>query len=490
MEGAAYVGVRIPRLGLTIDRAFAVGSFIFDVVTVFLALFVARYLRFGASPGILDSDLLGTWAFFSIVIVLMSDMEGLYYTRTGVNRGMHGYRAIRIALLATVLYAVAMFIFRLPSEYFVHSRLVVVLNFFTLLACYLVLRIIAFPYVLRVLIRPFIRGKLRVLVFGCSDHYRNLRTLCMKSPIYRWYLNLVYLDESPPEEREEWIRFFVRKSREHETNDLCICDDEADFGDFAVSAWAMHQLGMYISYFSPIFQQLGYFDPWLSTDKRTAKIFFTGQMSRFSEVVWRLVDIVVSFVALVVLLPFFLLFALAIKLESRGPVFFVQDRVGLNLERFSFPKFRSMTHDPAGGHEKAHKEYFRKYANGQAADDDSENGFKLKSESRVTKVGRLLRRTSLDELPQFWCVLTGRMSLVGPRPCIPYELEHYEDWYKLRFTVKPGLTGIWQVYGRSRLPMDAAQFMDFCYVMNRSVGLNIRLILKTIPVMLSGKGGV
>ena len=420
----------------------------------------------------------------------MSDMEGLYYTRTGVNRGMHGYRAVRIALMATVLYAVAMFIFRLPSDYFVHSRLVVVLNFFTLLACYLVLRIVAFPFVFRVLVRPFMRGKLRVLILGCPEHYRKLRTLCMKSPIYRWYLELVHVDEEPPEEREAWIRFFVRKSREHGTNDLCICDDSAGYGTLAVSAWSLHQLGMYISYFSPLFKQLGYFDPWLSTNERPAKIFFTGQMSRFSEMLWRMADIVGALVALIALLPFLLLIALAIKLESRGPVLFVQERVGKDMERFAFPKFRSMTHDPKGGHEKVHRKYFRKYANGQAADSDSEHGFKLADDSRVTRLGKLLRRTSLDELPQLWCVLAGKMSLVGPRPCIPYELEHYSDWHKLRFTVKPGLTGIWQVYGRSRLPMDAAQFMDFCYVMNRSIGLNVRLILKTFPVMIMGKGGV
>ncbi|NOQ23430.1 MAG: hypothetical protein GQ565_12395 [Candidatus Aegiribacteria sp.] len=114
----------------------------------------------------------------------------------------------------------------------------------------------------------------------------------------------------------------------------------------------------------------------------------------------------------------------------------------------------------------------------------------LKNKLRVTRVAKVLRRTSLDELPQLWCVLIGKMSLVGPRPCIPYELEDYKDWQKLRFTVKPGLTGIWQVYGRSRLPMDAAQFMDFCYVINRSAGLNVRLILKMVPIMLIGRGGV
>ena len=282
----------------------------------------------------------------------------------------------------------------------------------------------------------------------------------------------------------------MEQAQDQGINDLCICDDKALFEDFAMSAWSLNQQGIYVSFFSGMFEKLRYFDTWLSTGQRMAMIFFTGKMSRFSELVWRTFDIVLSFAALLLLMPFLLLIALAIKLGSRGPVLFRQDRVGLDMERFAFPKFRSMTHDPQGGHEKAHKEYFSEYANGKASDSGSENGFNLKNKSRISRVGKVLRRTSLDELPQLWCVLTGRMSLVGPRPCIPYELEHYKEWQKLRFTVKPGLTGIWQVYGRSRLPMDAAQFMDFCYVLNRSPGLNVRLILKTVPIMLIGRGGV
>jgi exopolysaccharide biosynthesis polyprenyl glycosylphosphotransferase len=476
--------------GAVMDRAFALWAFLLDLVVVFVSLAIASFLRFGDLSCMWSEHLLGTWAFFSLVFVLVAEMEGLHFTRTTVNRSMLAYRAVRVSLIVTLLYTVVMFLFRLPSDYFVHSRFIVVISFFCLVVFYFLLRVVAFPYFFRLLIRPFMRGKVRVLVFGDNENCSTLRALCRKSPVYRWYLDLVHVEGKEGGGREEWIKFLVEQAREQGMNDLCLCDDGALFEDFARSAWSLHQQGIYVSFFSEIFEKLGYFDTWLSSGHRMAMIFFTGKMSRFSELVLRTCDIVLSLVALLLLLPFLLLIALAIKLESRGPVLFVQDRVGLDMGRFAFPKFRSMTHDTEGGHEKAHKEYFEKYANGKAADSESDKGFKLENKSRITRVGKVLRRTSLDELPQLWCVLTGRMSLVGPRPCIPYELEHYKEWQKLRFTVKPGLTGIWQVYGRSRLPMDASQFMDFCYVLNRSVGLNVRLILKTVPIMLIGRGGV
>jgi len=476
--------------GISLDRSFALGAFVLDLVIVFLSIAFSCFLRFGSLTSVSHGDLLGTWAFYSLVFVLMADMEGLYFTRTMMNRPMLGYRGIRVSLIVTLLYTVAMFLFRLPSEYFVHSRIVVVMSFFCLVGFYFLLRVVAYPFVFRLLMKPLFKGKFRVLIFGNEEHFRSLRAVSMKSPIYRWYLDLVHVKDEMDGSLEEKEGCFLQQAEEYGTNDLCICDDSASFGDFARAAWSMHKSGMFLSFFSNIFESFDYYDTWLNTPKRVALIFFTGEMSRVASVVWRAVEIVVACIALLLLLPFMLLIALAIKLESKGPVLFRQDRVGLGMERFAFPKFRSMTHDPKGGHEKVHKEYFEKYANGKAADSESDKGFKLENKSRITRMGKILRRTSLDELPQLWCVLSGKMSLVGPRPCIPYELEHYKDWQKLRFTVKPGLTGVWQVYGRSRLPMDAAQFMDFCYVMNRSIGLNVRLILKTVPIMLIGRGGV
>jgi len=478
------------RLGITLDRAFALGAFALDLIIVFVSLAFAELLRFGDLPSLWGGQQLGTWAFYSLVFVLIAEMEGLYFTRTTMNKGMLAFRGVRVSLIVTVLYAVAMFLFRLPSVYFVHSRLVVGISFLSLVLFYFLLRVLLFPNIFRLLMRPFIKIKLQVLFYGADEQFKSLHAISMKSPIYRWFLELVHVQEDGEADLEEKVEIFEEQARNCGTNDICVCDDEAQLGAFARSVWLLHQEGMYVSFFSNIFESLGYFDTWLSTRRRAAMVFFTGKMTRLASLLWRVFEIVLSFAALILLLPFMLFIALAIKLESKGPALFVQNRVGMDMKQFAFPKFRSMTYDPKGGHAKAHKKYFEKYAGGKAADSASSNGFKLKNDSRMTRMGKFLRRTSLDELPQLWCVFTGKMSLVGPRPCIPYELEYYSDWHKMRFTVKPGLTGIWQVYGRSRLPMDAAQFMDFCYVMNRSVGLNVRLILKTVPIMLIGRGGV
>ncbi|MCP4646423.1 MAG: sugar transferase, partial [bacterium] len=200
-------------------------------------------------------------------------------------------------------------------------------------------------------------------------------------------------------------------------------------------------------------------------------------------------DLLLSAISILILSPIFLATALGVKFSSKGTILFKQQRVGKNEKNFGFLKFRSMKTGRANAD--AHKQYFKDYASGKTAKGTSKDDkFKLNQTSRVTTIGRIIRRTSIDELPQLVNVLKGEMSMVGPRPCIPYELEHYAGWQRRRFTIKPGLTGIWQVYGRSRLPFDQAQFLDFLYTLDSSHSLDFRLMMKTIPVVLFGKGGV
>jgi lipopolysaccharide/colanic/teichoic acid biosynthesis glycosyltransferase len=267
-----------------------------------------------------------------------------------------------------------------------------------------------------------------------------------------------------------------------------IIDDSLDFDSLARFVIRSREQGIYLSVFSRLFENLGYFDPWISFPERPAVVFFTPAVTRTTELFWRFIDMVVSAVLIVALLPLFVVLAAAIKLSSPGPVFFRQKRIGRNEQPFVFLKFRSMRDDLAGN-VREHREYFARYVEGKAADGDGGSVYKATSPGRITAVGRLMRKTSIDELPQLLNVLKGDMSLVGPRPCISYELQYYKDWQRYRFTVKPGLTGIWQVYGRSRLPFDAAQFLDLSYALKRSFGLNVRLLLKTVPVILFGRGG-
>jgi len=203
----------------------------------------------------------------------------------------------------------------------------------------------------------------------------------------------------------------------------------------------------------------------------------------------RLVDVTFSLGVLVLGLPFYLLVAAFIKLTSEGPVFFIQERVGRDGVPFKFYKFRTMTVANSDSH---HRDFTKEFIKGQAMEGRDRSGkpvFKMRRDPRVTSIGRFLRRTSLDELPQFINVLKGEMTLVGPRPPIIYELPHYKEWHKGRLAVRPGLTGLWQVSGRSTVPFDEMVMLDLYYIENWSLTLDLKIIARTLPVMLLGTGG-
>lgn len=202
----------------------------------------------------------------------------------------------------------------------------------------------------------------------------------------------------------------------------------------------------------------------------------------------RLIDILFTLLILPFLAFVMLIVAIVIRLDSPGPVFFRQKRVGLNGDEFYMLKFRSMYVD---SDDALHREAIAKYMNGQAISDtaDGELTYKKVDDPRITKVGRFLRKTSIDELPQFFNVLLGEMTLVGPRPPLPYEVELYSQHDWLRLQGKPGLTGYWQVYGRSRVTFASMVEMDIDYLQKQSLKEDLKLVFLTVPVMVLGQGG-
>lgn len=208
----------------------------------------------------------------------------------------------------------------------------------------------------------------------------------------------------------------------------------------------------------------------------------------FKERYKRLFDLVAASAALFLLAPVFALIILAITLDSRGPVFYLQTRIGRNGRPFRFYKFRSMRvgSDRDGRRKELIEEMIRQ---GDAVELMEKGTTKIVDKSSVTRVGAWLRRTSLDELPQLFNVIIGDMSLVGPRPCLPYEWEAYEEWHKKRLSVLPGCTGVWQVSGRSSVGFRDMVVLDLYYIQNVSLAMDVKLILKTIPVMLFSRGG-
>ena len=193
----------------------------------------------------------------------------------------------------------------------------------------------------------------------------------------------------------------------------------------------------------------------------------------------RVIDIIISSLGLIMLSPILLIVGISIKLESKGPVFFSQKRVGLNGKEFDMFKFRSMVVNAEELKEKL-----------SSQNEMSGPMFKMKDDPRITKVGKFIRKTSIDELPQLLNVLKGEMSLVGPRPSLPNEVKEFESWMMKRLEVKPGLTCYWQVMGRNNIGFEEWMKLDIKYVDERNTVIDIKLIFKTFFVLLGDKNAV
>ncbi len=203
----------------------------------------------------------------------------------------------------------------------------------------------------------------------------------------------------------------------------------------------------------------------------------------------RILDIVFTLLILIPLFIVIVMCAALIRIDSKGSLFFRQKRIGMNGVEFDMLKLRSMYVD---SDDSVHRESIKQYINGSRLNgkENSDNLYKLVDDPRVTRVGRFIRKFSIDELPQFINVLRGEMTLVGPRPPLPYEVEEYNSQDMIRLLGKPGLTGTWQVYGRSRVPFKKMVEMDIEYLREQSILQDLKLIVLTLPVMLRGRGGV
>ena len=215
-----------------------------------------------------------------------------------------------------------------------------------------------------------------------------------------------------------------------------------------------------------------------------------NESNRFGRATKRMIDVLGSLALIALLSPVFLVIAAAVKFSSQGPVLFRQKLIGEHGTPFTFLKFRSMY---INNDASQHKEYVRQLIAGQAskqpANGTGEGVFKLTNDPRITPVGNFLRRTSLDELPQFFNVLRGEMSLVGPRPPVAYEVEAYAIWHRRRLLeAKPGITGLWQVQGRSRVGFDDMVRLDLRYARNSSPWLDLKILARTPKAVIAGNG--
>jgi len=225
----------------------------------------------------------------------------------------------------------------------------------------------------------------------------------------------------------------------------------------------------------------------------------TDELANSYHIAKRILDLILSIFLFMLLSPFMLLISILIIMDSHGPVIFSQERIGakrIKRDGFSYwqqnpftcYKFRTMIHD---ANPTIHQDYVEAFVKGSVESSGSDElNFKINKDPRVTRIGRVLRRTSLDELPQLINILRGEMSLVGPRPDVPYAVKHYQTWHCERLAALPGLTGLWQTKGRSNVSFDNMARFDIEYIHNQSLLLDVKILILTIPAVLTGKGAV
>jgi len=473
---------------LSLNKRYYAAGVISDSLIVSAALLLAVLVRFGHLGAFALSEYIGTGAYFFLGCYITSVVENLYSVRTTLNRPMLLYRVMRLVFIVTGVFMLLVFMLKGARDIFIDSRFVIVFNMFIFMILSLIHKLFLLPSIFKLLYGGKRSRKSNLLIAGNPEKNKRATALLKKSTIYESEERVVQWIEPLPVTPEEITESVTRKIDEKNcSGTILLFDSRHSMDCIAETCVMMHELGIPFVIYGEEIIDLGYFDPWFSLEDYGALAFIRTTTRPGIITMGRFYDVLIAGLSLLVLSPLLLTVSLLVKLSSSGPVLFRQTRVGKDMMTFEFLKFRSMK--VGRKNEDDHKEYFKKYARGQTAKGTDET-FKLDQTARITTIGRFIRKTSLDEFPQLINVLRGDMAIVGPRPCIPYELEHYCGWQRRRFMIRPGLTGIWQVYGRSRLPFDKAQFLDFLYTVDASHSLDFRLIMKTIPVVLFGKGGL
>lgn len=308
-------------------------------------------------------------------------------------------------------------------------------------------------------------------ITGFLDDYKPKGT-----DIYQEYNNLGRLED---------IDKIVKS---HEVDEILIAIDHAPYTRLIQIVQACISTGKSVRIYSDLFKVIA---ERLDVEYYASIPLVAMPTKPVRRTVWqdkRIVDCFLSALALVLLSPLFLFIAIAIKLSSPGPVIYKQTRIGKGGKPFNFYKFRSMH---MGNDNSKHETYvkdFIKQDNNKCCKHEMKV-FKITDDPRIFSFGRFIRKTSLDEFPQFFNVLRGDMSLVGPRPCIDYEWDCYKEWHKNRLNATPGCTGIWQALGRSSVSFEEMVILDLYYISNLSLWLDLKIMLKTVPVIFLGRGG-
>uniref|UniRef100_A0A832DJU9 Sugar transferase n=1 Tax=Ignavibacterium album TaxID=591197 RepID=A0A832DJU9_9BACT len=465
---------------------------IVDAIILSVSFFLSIYLlRNDASKSILSfySDHIFVIPLIFLVvsfIILVFQYNGLYLIDVVLKRTNHFaalLKAIYFSALTIVLFSMALDFYGLTD-----SRLLIFLFLLISIPMFILIRV----FFLRQFYIELSKAGLRknVLIVGDGEAGKLLATkLIYENPIGLNVVGFVNDQRRIGDFIINDLRNFGHLKdlpyliQELKIDELLIAMDEEDYDRVFSTIDYCKSLGIRVRITSEIFDVI-------SERIRTEKYIDIPVISvdpKYNDTVTltlkRFFDVAFAILGLIFLSPVMITIAVLVKLSSPGPILYKQKRIGLYGKEFDFYKFRSMK--PVDGEDEERKkkmiEFMKK---GQTGGKD----LKVVNEDRITWIGRIIRKTSLDELPQLFNVIKGDMSLVGPRPCLPYEFENYTEWQKRRVNVMPGCTGVWQVWGRSQVSFDDSVVMDIYYINNMSPWLDLQLIFQTIPVMLFSKG--
>jgi exopolysaccharide biosynthesis polyprenyl glycosylphosphotransferase len=502
--------VRLPaRAPSWVIPAVRVALIVTDALIAAFSFCLAFYIREGgpliqshAAGGLSWSARFGPYGTLMIFVVLIRLLTYQYYDlyrlRGEFSLVDDGIRVFKATAIGSLLIVAAAFLYRGGFQYraFSYSRIVFLLDFLLAFSATQLLR-----FLLRSA-QTFVRQKginlIPTLVVGRGPEASLCITEMRERPAlgYR-VIGLVECNRSQGHLSETYegvpvigdLKGLPEVIRESRANEVIIADPEVNGSElFDVMMRCGRGHGVEFRIAPSLFNCL----PRKTEIDQIGPLpmirLFREPLSSSARLVKRTSDIVIASLGLVLFAPLWLLIALLIKLDSKGPVFYMQERVGMDGRIFLVYKFRTMR---VGTDDEIHKEYQRKFIAGRAEANvgDAENpAYKLRNDPRVTRIGRVLRRLSLDEVPQLINVLRGDMSVVGPRPPIAYEVEAYELWHRKRLDMKPGVTGLWQVSGRNRLPFEEMVKLDLFYIENWSVLFDLKIILRTVMVVFRGDG--
>jgi exopolysaccharide biosynthesis polyprenyl glycosylphosphotransferase len=499
--------VRVPgRAPKWIVPAVKTGLVIADALAAAISFMLAFYVRervsvFAADGSLAWSDRFAPYGALLLFIVLIRLLSfrycDLYRVRGEFSLVDDGIRIFKATAVGSLLIVAAAFLYRGGFEFraFSYARGVFVADFFLVLMTVGLLRL--FMRTVQTFVRSRQINLIPTLVVGRGPEASLFIREMRERPALGYRVIGVVETEPSPAASKTYedvpvignLESLPEVIRDSGANEVIIADPQVN-GDalFEVMMRCGRRRGVEFRIAPSLFNCLPRKTEIDQIGVMPMIRLFREPLSNGARILKRTFDLIVSAFAIALLLPVWLLIALLIKLDSKGPVFFTQERVGMDGRLFLLYKFRTMK---AGADSELHREYQRAFIAGRAEanlGNDHKPTYKLLADPRITRVGKLLRRTSLDEVPQLLNVLSGDMSLVGPRPPIPYEVEAYELWHRKRLDMKPGLTGLWQVSGRNRLPFEEMVRLDLFYIENWSLLLDLKIILRTGFVMLGGEG--